>query len=74
MLILYYHLLMILFIYYVLALTETPLCAVPPIRPLRHLNVLSEALKEETNQFVMRLLLIDRVQLYTPEVLSHTAH
>ena len=65
---------MILFIYYVLALTETPLCALLPISPLRHLNVLSEALKEETDQFVMRLLLINHVQLYAPEVLSHTAH
>ena len=40
---------MILFVYYMFPLTEAPLCALFTLSPLWQLNVLSEALEEETD-------------------------
>jgi hypothetical protein len=65
---------MILFVYYMFPLTEAPLSALFTLSPLWQLNVLSEALEEETDKFLVRLLLIDLVELYPTKVLGHTPH
>ena len=62
----------VLFIYDMFTFTEASLRAL--LGPLRRLQVLPEALQEESNQLLVRLVLIDLVQLYAPEVLSHTPH
>lgn len=75
LLILYNHLMIsVWLIYNLLPFTQAPLCALPIRRPLRCSNVLAEAVKEETDEFFVRLLLIDLVELYSPEVLGHTPH